>query len=124
MEPKPQLKSKQLRIRKNFEFRNVYRRGRSYSNKYLVLYVKKNGKNHNRLGVSVSKKVGNAPVRSRLRRLVKESYRANSKNLKQGYDFIFILRAPSKGQDYWTIKSAEENLFKKVGLYEKWSKNS
>ena len=80
------------KLRKNSEFRAVYRRGRSFSNSILVLYVFKNYKNKyiNRLGISVSKKVGCSVVRNRVKRLIRESYRLNKSRFKPGYDFIFI----------------------------------
>ena len=83
------------KLRKNTEFRLVYRRGKSYANKLLVLYVFNNKKNineenlqYNKVGISVSKKVGNSVVRSRSKRLIYESYRLNIKDVKTGYDFV------------------------------------
>lgn len=88
------------KLRKNTEFRLVYRRGKSYANKLLVLYVFKNKNNldkeklsYNKVGISVSKKVGNSVVRSRSKRLIYESYRLNIKNIKTGYDFVFVARS-------------------------------
>ena len=76
------------KLRKNTEFRLVYRRGKSYANKLLVLYVFNNKKNineenelYNKVGISVSKKVGNSVVRSRSKRLIYESYRLNVKDI-------------------------------------------
>lgn len=75
------------RLRKNSEFRLVYRRGKSFSTDLLVLYIFKNyrnsvdGKDINRVGISVSKKVGKSVVRSRVKRLISESYRLNSEKL-------------------------------------------
>ena len=62
-------------LKKNNDFQIVYKSGRSYANKYLVMYVKENGLDKNRLGISVSKKVGNSVVRHHLTRLIRESYR-------------------------------------------------
>ena len=61
---------KKYRIRKNTEFRTVYRRGKSFSNLLLVLYIYRNGKDINRCGISVSKKVGKSVTRSRVKRLI------------------------------------------------------
>jgi ribonuclease P protein component len=108
---------KMYRIRKNVEFRNIYRRGKSLSNQLLVLYVYKNGKNINRRGISVSKKVGSSVVRSRVKRLITEGYRLNEVGLKTGYDFVFVARASSKDKSYKEMESSVINLLKRAGLY-------
>ena len=56
-------------LKKNHQFQFVYKYGKSYANKYLVMYIKENGTERNRLGISVSKKVGNSVVRHRVTRL-------------------------------------------------------
>ncbi|MDZ5035136.1 ribonuclease P protein component, partial [Clostridium perfringens] len=88
------------RLRKNNEFKLVYRRGKSLANNLLVLYIYNNKKNksedrltYNKVGISVSKKVGNSVVRSRSKRLITESYRLNEKDIKTGYDFVFVARS-------------------------------
>ena len=62
-------------LKKNKDFQIVYHNGTSYANRYLVMYVLKNQYRKNRLGISVSKKVGNSVVRHRVTRLIRESYR-------------------------------------------------
>ena len=108
---------KEHKIRKNEEFRAIYRNGRSFSNRFLVLYVYKNNLHINRMGIAVSKKVGNSVVRSRVKRLISESYRLNDSNLIQGYDLVFIARVAAKNRSYVEIKLSVLNLFKKAGLY-------
>jgi ribonuclease P protein component len=107
---------KKYRIRKNTEFRTVYRRGKSFSNLLLVLYIYRNGKDINRCGISVSKKVGKSVTRSRVKRLIGESYRLNNEGLKTGYDLVFIARNPSNGKNYKEVENALKNLLKKAGL--------
>ena len=107
---------KKYRIRKNTEFRTVYRRGKSFSNLLLVLYIYRNGKDINRCGISVSKKVGKSVIRSRVKRLIGESYRLNNEGLKTGYDLVFIARNPSNDKNYKEIENALKNLLKKAGL--------
>jgi ribonuclease P protein component len=112
------------RLKKNIEFRIVYRKGKSFANDLLVLYILKNRRNrdkkgnqYNKVGISVSKKVGNSVVRSRSKRLVTEGYRIKVDNLKQGYDFVFVARTNIKDKSYEKVDKAIDNLFKKVGLY-------
>jgi len=107
---------KKYRIRKNTEFRTVYRRGKSFSNLLLVLYIYRNGKDINRCGISVSKKVGKSVIRSRVKRLIGESYRLNNEGLKAGFDLVFIARNPSNAKNYKEIEIALKKLLKKAGL--------
>ena len=64
-------------LKKNSEFKSVYQAKHSYANKYIIMYILQNGTDTNRLGVSVSKKVGNSIVRHRLARLIREAFRLN-----------------------------------------------
>lgn len=107
------------RLKKNAEFRAVYKRGKSFSNNLLVLYVYINKRNVNRLGVSVSKKVGKSVVRNRIKRLIKESFRLGSSCIKVecGYDLVFIARKASNGKGYAEINNSVKNLIRKAGLY-------
>jgi ribonuclease P protein component len=107
---------KEDRIRKNIEFRAVYRKGKSFSNQLLVLYIYRNNKDINRVGISVSKKVGKSVVRSRVKRLISESYRLNNDNLKKGHDLVFIARTAAHDKSYFEIEKALKNLFKRSGL--------
>ena len=110
------------KLRKNAEFRLVYKKGKSYANNLLVLYVFPNKKNkddnnipYNKLGISVSKKVGNSVVRSRSKRLIYEAYRLNYH--KPGYDYVFVARSAIKDKKYSDVEGAMKNLFKKAGIY-------
>ena len=93
-------------LRNNKEFQMVYNEGKSKANKYLVLYYRKNDLEYNRLGISVSTKVGNSVVRHRNTRLIRESYSLNQDNLKTGNDMVVIARQTAKGKDCHTIESA------------------
>lgn len=112
------------KIKKNIEFRIVYKRGKSIANDLLVLYTFKNRKNkdsngvlYNKVGISVSKKVGNSVVRSRVKRLINEIYRFKEENLLKGNDFIFVARTKAKDKSYQDIEKSMEHLLKKAGLY-------
>ncbi len=97
-------------LKKNKDFRNVYKNGTSYANKYLVMYVLENQAGKNRLGISVSKKVGNSIVRHRLTRLIRESYRLQEDRYRCGLDIVVIARTGAKGKNYYEIESAMLHL--------------
>lgn len=99
-------------LKTNSEFGIVYRNGKSYANKYLVMYVLKNGLEKNRIGISVSKKVGNSVVRHRVTRLIRESYRLNEAAFHTGCDIVVVARAGAKGKGYFEISSALMHLGK------------
>ena len=99
-------------LKKNQDFQNVYKKGKSYANKYLVMYVLENNLDKNRLGISVSKKVGNSVVRHRLKRLIKESYRLNESVFVSGLDIVVVARTTAKDRTYKEIDSALLHLGK------------
>ena len=102
---------------KNYrQFHTVYDQGRSFANRYLVLYICENGTEQNRVGISVSKKVGTSVVRHRITRLIRESYRLNQKRFSQGWDLVVIARSGAKGRSYWEIESALLHLGKIHGI--------
>ena len=99
-------------LKKNNEFQRVYRKGTSQANRYLVMYVLENHDRHmeNRLGISVSKKVGNSVVRHRVTRLIRESYRLNERSFRQGLDIVVVARPNAKDKSYQEIESALMHL--------------
>ncbi len=99
-------------LKKNSDFKTVYKKGRSYANKYLVMYVLENNQSGNRLGISVSKKVGNSVVRHHLTRLLRESYRLHEKVFNSGLDIVVVARNSAKDCSYFEIESALLHLGK------------
>ena len=99
-------------LKKNNQFQFVYKYGKSYANKYLVMYVKENGLDKNRIGISVSKKVGNSIVRHRVTRLVRESYRLQEKVFNSGLDIVIVARPGAASVGYNEIESALLHLGK------------
>lgn len=93
-------------LKKNAEFRNVYKKGASFANRFLVMYILPNCTNGNRLGISVSKKVGNSVVRHRLTRLIRESYRLHEEEYKRGYNIVVIARVSANQASFLEIQSA------------------
>ena len=103
-------------LKKNADFQNVYKCGKSFANKYLVMYVKENDLSENRIGISVSKKVGNSVVRHRVKRLILESYRLHEDMFNSGLDMVIIARTTAKDKSYTDIKSAVMHLGKLHGI--------
>ena len=93
-------------LKKNMDFQNVYTNGKSYANKYLVMYVLENNLNKNRLGISVSKKVGNSVIRHRVTRLIRESYRLQEDVFNSSLDIVVIARGTAREVGYKEIESA------------------
>jgi len=80
-------------LKKSHEFKQVYNHRRSVANRLLVLYIRENGLLVNRLGISISRKVGKAVLRNRIKRLIKEQIRLNEGKISPGYDLIIVVRA-------------------------------
>ena len=93
-------------LKKNMEFRHVYNKGATHANRLLVLYVLKQDLARNRLGISVSKKVGNSVVRHRVTRLIRESYRLHEESFGCGLDLVVIARVRAKHASYHEIEHA------------------
>ncbi len=100
------------RLKKNAEFRNVYRQGRSFANRQLVMYIVNNDLEKNRLGISVSKKVGNSVIRHHLTRLIREAYRLSESSFCRGYDIVVVARVNAKDCTYFDIERAMLHLGK------------
>ena len=103
-------------LKRNSDFQRVYREGKSYANRYLVLYMLQNQTERNRLGISVSKKVGNSVVRHRMARLIRESYRLQEDMFNSGLDMVVIARKSAKDKTCQDIGSALQHLGKLHGI--------
>ena len=110
-------------LKKNKDFQQVYKHGTSQANRLLVMYVLDNQYMKNRLGISVSKKVGNSVVRHRVTRLIRESYRLNEILFKSDLDIVVVARPSAKGKSFKEIESAFLHLAKKHRLLIEGKKN-
>jgi len=103
-------------LKKNTDFQKVYKEGKSYANRYLVLYILENQTNKNRLGITVSKKIGNSVVRHRLTRLIRESYRLQESIFNRGLDIVVVARRSAKDKTCQEIASALLHLGRLHGI--------
>ena len=103
-------------LKKNMDFQNVYKNGKSYANKYLVMYILENNLDRNRIGISVSKKVGNSVIRHRITRLIRESYRLQEEMFNSSLDIVVIARAAAREVGYKEIESALLHLGNLQGI--------
>ena len=108
------LKKEVLRGKKDFN--NIYRRGKSIGEKYIVLFFKRNNLEYSRTAFLASKKVGNSVLRNRARRLMKESFKTVNNDLKEGYDIIFIARNTINGMKEKDVESSLKRAIKKGKL--------
>ena len=93
-------------LKSNLDFQTVYHDKRSFANRFFVMYVRKNGTDRNRIGISVSKKVGNSVIRHRIKRLIRESYRLQEKMFHSGWDIVIVARPSAAEMDFQQAKSA------------------
>lgn len=93
-------------IKENYEFRRLYHRGKNAAGPFLVLYCVKNRRQKNRLGLTVSVKLGGAVVRNRIKRLLREAYRLHKSELKTGFDLVIVARSRAVGARYRDIEHA------------------
>ena len=108
-------------LKKNTDFKKCYECGTSFVNRYLVLYMCGNGLGIDRVGITVSKKVGNSVVRHRTTRLIREAWRLHEGEFQTGdggTDFVFVARVRAKGIPYRQMEYSLLQLMKKAGCIE------
>ncbi len=105
-----------ISLKKNADFKQVYSKGTSKGNKYLVMYILENNQSVNRFGISVSKKVGNSVVRHHLTRLLRESYRLHENMFSSGLDIVVVVKTGASGCNYKEMESALLHLAKLHGV--------
>ena len=106
--------SKSLKL--NHLFRKLYRKGKSAAGKYLVIYCRKNGAQGNRIGLTVSAKLGHAVVRNRVRRRLREIYRLHESQFQPGWDIVVVARSRAVDAPYQKLERAYLSQADKLGL--------
>ena len=108
-----------LRLTYDADFRRVRKLGKSWAHPFAILCALPNDLPHNRYGFSVSKRLGGAVVRNRVKRLLREAVRTTAKEVGQlvsGYDVVFIARPPVVGQTYADVCAVVRTLLRRAKL--------
>ena len=108
---------KKSRLRKNMEFKKVYKARKNFWNRNFIIYLKRNGSEETRIGVSISRKVGNAVVRNKLKRRIKEINSAYIANLKKGYDIVIIPKKNAVDLSFKDLESALKHIYRISGVW-------
>ncbi len=103
-------------LKKNSDFRRLYAKGKSAANPYMVIYCRKNRTGENRLGYTVSTRLGHAVVRNRVRRRLREIARLNAPRLKAGWDIVVVARSRAVEAPYRKLDAAFLTACEKLGL--------
>lgn len=110
---------KAYRIKKNSDFQFIYKKGKSVANRQFVVYTKSNkNEDHFRLGISVSKKLGNAVVRNRIKRAIRENFKVHKEDILP-LDIIVIARQPAKDMGTLQIQASLEHVLKIAKAFNK-----
>lgn len=102
-------------LKRNHIFRRLYA-GHGFANAFLVLYARQNRTGQNRVGVTVSKKLGGAVVRNRVKRRLREVYRLNEEAFCPGFDVVAVARSRAVGASFDELRTAYLSLAKKAGI--------
>lgn len=104
---------KEFRVKKNKEFQDAFKKGTSFANRQFVVYsLSKPGQEHFRIGLSVSKKIGNAVTRNQIKRYVRQAFHELEQDLKNEFDYIIIARKPVADMGFHEIKNSLIHVLK------------
>ncbi|WP_188455399.1 ribonuclease P protein component [Virgibacillus oceani] len=111
---------KAFRIKDNKEFQYVFKNGKSFANRQLVIYyLQKPDQNHIRVGLSVGKKIGNAVTRNRIKRYLRQAFHELEGSVMSSYDMVIIARMPTKQMRFHEVKKSLVHLLYKEHLLKK-----
>jgi ribonuclease P protein component len=109
---------KKLRIKKNKEFQEVFQKGKSFANRQFIVYVlKKTDQPYFRIGLSVSKKIGNAVTRNRIKRYIRQTFFELKEQIHSGNDYVIIARKPTADMDFHEVKKSLTHVLKVARVF-------
>ena len=110
--------NKRQRIKKNEDFQKVFKKGKSFANRQFVVYCfKKDQQTAFRIGLSVSKKVGNAVTRVRVKRYIRQAFLELKDEVKQDMDYVIIARTQAATLDFHETKKSLQHVLKVARMY-------
>ena len=112
---------KTIMIKKRYEFKRLFSKGKFFYSEYINMYIQENNKKYNKLAIAVSKKQGSAVIRNKFKRLIRENYKKFEIHLETGYNILFIINKNSeletKDITFYNIRNNMKRMFKKAGIY-------
>lgn len=104
---------KRQRVKKNDDFQKVFKKGKSFANRQFVIYfLEKEGQTEFRVGLSVSKKLGNAVTRNQIKRYIRQSIHELKDEVKQNMDYVIIARQPAATMDFHEVKQSLQHVLR------------
>ncbi|WP_075983366.1 ribonuclease P protein component [Bacillus massilinigeriensis] len=104
---------KEYRIKKNKEFQEAFKKGKSFANRQFVVYtLNKPEQDHFRIGLSVSKKIGNAVTRNQIKRYIRQAFLELEEEVKNHFDYVIIARKPAATMDFHEVKKSLTHVLK------------
>ncbi|MFO1442292.1 ribonuclease P protein component [Bacillus sp. Bva_UNVM-123] len=110
---------KEYRVKKNKEFQEAFKKGKSFANRQFVVYsLEKPGQEHFRIGLSISKKIGNAVTRNQIKRYVRHAFLEMENDLHNQFDYIIIARKPVADMGFHDIKKSLTHVLKLSSVFQ------
>lgn len=108
-------------LKKNYEFKNVIKKGHYFVRKHVIIYLTRNNENKNIIGIAVNTKICNAVKRNRIKRVIREAFYKEEKKLKKGYNIVFLWnkKEPAQNTNFQEINKEIKDIFEEADLVEK-----